>query len=183
MNPQHKSDSSDHFTITLEIVPEDPHDADPAMVDAVGRDTADALRNDGYTIEPVYTGQRGGFLINVLIPVLTAAWAQKDIILTDGSALVTIFTPVVLIARHLQEIHERRKGGKDTVQQSPIKITAVIDAAPITIEAPDLETAEAAMKLAKRFQTQHPAVASKVTNQSNTKLVGSVSKRPSRKRR
>ena len=182
MSLQQESDDPISLTITLELAPENSHDADPALVSAVGRDTADALRNDGYTIKPVYTGQRGGFLIDVVMPVLTAAWTQKDIILADGSGLVTIFTPVVLIARHLQEVHQQHVE-KEAVQQSPIKITAEIDGAPIAIEAPDLETAEAAMKLARRFQTEHPAVASKVTSQSKTKLKGNVPKKPPRRRR
>jgi len=183
MSSQAESDNSNRFRITLEVIPDDPHDADPALVDAVGRDTADALRNDGYTIEPVYTGTRGGdFLVGILIPMLVTAWTQKDTILADGSALITIFTPVVSFAKRLHEAHERRVG-KDAAQQSPIKITVEIDGASISIEAPDLENAEGAIKLAQRFQTQHPAVASKVTNRSSAKLKASVSKRPPRKRR
>ncbi|MFL5625949.1 MAG: hypothetical protein ACJ788_10200 [Ktedonobacteraceae bacterium] len=182
MNPQSESDSSGRFIITLEVVTEDPHDADPALVDAVGRNTTDALRSDGYTIEPVYTGQRGGFLIDVVIPFLTTIWVQKDVILADGSALVTIFTPVILVAKHLKEAHEKRVG-KDANQQSPIKITTEIDGVPLSIEPPDLETAEAALKLAQRFQTAYPVVAAMVTPQSKVKVKGSVPKKPSRKRR
>ena len=63
MSTQSEPVSSDHSAITLEVISEDPQFADPALVDAVGRDTTDALRNDGYTIEPIYTGQRGGFLV------------------------------------------------------------------------------------------------------------------------
>jgi hypothetical protein len=58
-----------------------------------------------------------------------------------------------------------------------------VDGASISIEAPDLENAEAAMKLAQRFQMQHPAVASQVTSQSSAKLKARVPKRPPRKRR
>jgi hypothetical protein len=182
MSPQSVSDNLDRFTIKLDVVPEDPHDADPALIDGVGRDTADALRNDGYVIEPVYTGQRGGFFIDVVMPLLTTIWAQKDVILSDGSALVTMLTPVVLIAKHLREAHRQRMG-KDAAQQSPIKITAEIDGVPILIETSDLETAEAALKLAHKFQSQHPAVAANVKSQSKVKVTGSVSKRQPRKRR
>src|SRR6266700_1883460 len=123
MSSQLKPDSANDLTITLEVVPESLQDVDPAMVDAVGRDTVDSVRNDGYGIAPVYTGQRGGFVIDVLIPALTTLWTQRDVILADGSALVTIFTPVVLIAQHLHEAHKRRKGN-NAMQQIPIKITA-----------------------------------------------------------
>src|SRR4051794_23656169 len=107
MNTQLSSESQGHFIITVEVVPEDPLDADMALVDAVGRDTADALRLDGYTIEPVYTGQRGGFLVDVVVPFFNAIAANRDIILADASELVTILTPVVLIARHLLKAHKR----------------------------------------------------------------------------
>jgi hypothetical protein len=182
MNFQSDSESSGNLTLTLEVDSQDLQNADPALVHAIGRDIVDVLRNDGYTIKPVYTGQRGGFLVDIVIPFFTTTWAQKEVILADVGALVTIFTPVVLVAKHLQEAHKQNIG-KDAAQQSPIRIIAEIDGAPIAIEAPDLETAEAAMKLAQRFQTEHPAVASKVTGQSKTKLKGDVIKKPQYRRR
>jgi hypothetical protein len=66
---------------------------------------------------------------------------------------------------------------------SPIKITVEISGVPISIETPDLEAAEGAMKLVQRFQTQHPTVASQVTSQSNIKVQGSVPKKPLQKKR
>jgi hypothetical protein len=182
MNSQIEQGISHHYTITLEIASEDPKDSNPALVDAVGRDTTEALIKDGFTVEPVYTGQRGGFLVDVLIPFLAATWANKDIILADGSALITLITPVFTLTQYLREAHEKRIG-KVAFQQAPIKITVEISGALISIETPDLETAEGAMKLAQRFQTQYPTVASHVTSQSNVKVKGSVPKRPPRKRR
>ena len=180
MNPPLDSGIPDGFILTLEVVPEDQDNTDPALVIAVGQDTADVLLNEGYRIKPLYTGKRGGFFVDVVIPLVAVAWAQKDIILTDVSELVTIFTPVVLVARHLQEMHEKRVG-KNSAQQSPIKITVEIEGASIAIEAPDLKAAESALKLAKRFQTIHPDTASKVTSQSKTKLKGSIPKKLPRK--
>jgi hypothetical protein len=176
MSHQPKSVSPEGFSIKLEIVPEDPHNADLALIDAIGRDTSDTLRRDGCTIEPIYTGQRGGFLVDVLIPTLTAIWAQKDVILADGSALVTILMPVVLIIKHLLDVQEKRLG-KESMQQSAIKITVEIDGEPISVEAPDLQTADAAMKLARRFQSQHPTVSKKATKDSKLKIRARVSKR------
>ncbi len=42
------SPSTQQITFTLEVASDDLSDADPALVDAVGRDTADTLRSDGY---------------------------------------------------------------------------------------------------------------------------------------
>jgi len=182
MGTQSEPVSSNISTITLEVVPEDPQQADPALVDAIGRDTIDALRNKGYTIEPVYTGQRGGVLVAVLIPFLIDIWTSKDIILADGSALVTIMTPIVIIIQHLREAHEKRVGN-EAFQKTPIKITVEINGNPISVETPDLQTAEGAMILARRFLAQHPGAAVQMTSQSQVKITGSVPKRLPRKRR
>ena len=174
-----------HITITLEVLPEDPHNADPALVGAVGRDAVDALRNVGYTVQTVYTGQRGGFLVEVipfLTTVATDAWSQKDIILGDVSALITILTAVMSIVKHLRKAHEKHVG-TNISQQTPIKITLEIDATLIQVEFPEIENAEDILKLAHRIQASHPAVAAKATLQSKVRVKSSVSKRPSRKRR
>ncbi|GHO96647.1 hypothetical protein KSF_066950 [Reticulibacter mediterranei] len=152
------------------------------MVDAVGRDTVDVLRDEGYIFEPVYAGQRGGFLVDVIVPFLNTLWTQKDVILADSSALVTIFTPIVLIGRQLQEAYKKRSE-KSNAQQSSIKLVTEIDGIPFFIEATDLEAAEAAMELARRFQMQHSVVAAKMTNRSNVKVKASIPKRQPRKRR
>lgn len=169
------------ITLSLEVVPEDPQDADMALVSAVGLDMTEALRNDGYTVEPTYTGQRGGFLVDVVIPFLTAVWTQKEVILADVSALVGILSSAIPVVQRLRKAYEKRIG-KDTAQQAPIKITLEIDKAPISVEAPDLQTAEAALELAQHFQSQYPLVAAKVTRQSHVKVKGSVPKRQQRKR-
>ena len=55
-----------------------------------------------------------------------------------------------------------------------VKISVVIDGAPVSVEAADLRDAEAALKLAKRFHSAHPAV--KVTPRSQVKVKVTVSK-------
>lgn len=185
MTDEQHSKYPQRIAIQLEIVPEDIPDVDPAFVDAVGRDAIDALRNDGYTVQSVYTGRRGGILVEV-IPFLTAiatdTWAQKDMVLADTSALVTILGAAIPIAKHILRAHEQR-APKDNTQKTPIKITIEIDGTPISIEAPDLESAEGAVKLAKRFQADHPGVAEKVTSQSKVRVKGHVPKNQPRRRR
>ncbi len=94
MENQQDSTTSQPITLTLEVVPEDPQNSDPALVDAVGRDTADALRSEGYTVQPVYTGIRGGPLVETiafLSQTLAAAWANKEaLIRLTRSELVKI---------------------------------------------------------------------------------------------
>ncbi len=185
MTDEQHSKYPQRIAIQLEIVPEDIHDVDPAFVDAVGRDAVDALRNDGYTVQSVYTGRRGGILVEVipfLTTIATDTWAQKDIVLADTSALVTILSTVIPIAKHILKAHEKRAPRNNT-QKTSIKITTEIDGVPISIEAPDLESADAAIKLAKRFQADHPGVAEKVTSQSKVRVKGHVPKNQPRRRR
>src|SRR2546426_1290629 len=112
----------------------DQNEAATAETDAVARDTADALRNDGFPIQPVYTGRRGGFLVDVVFPMLTTIWDQKEVILADVSALITILTPVVRVVQHLRTAHEQRVG-KDTAREQPLKITVEIDGTTISLES------------------------------------------------
>jgi hypothetical protein len=92
MERKQVSATSQPIKLTLEVVPEDPLDSDPALVDAVGRDTADALRGEGYTVQPIYTGKRGGPLVEIiafLSQALATAWANKEALIADVSGLVT----------------------------------------------------------------------------------------------
>ena len=93
MSTQTPSENPQPLSVILEVIPDDPNEAAIAETYAVGRDTADALGNDGYTVQPVYTGRRGGFLVDVVFPLLTMMWAQKEVILADLSELIAILTP------------------------------------------------------------------------------------------
>jgi hypothetical protein len=107
------------FTFTLEVLPEDASDADLALISALGRDVADIFRAQGETVEPVYTGERGGEFLAEIATLLTTAWTNKDIILSKMSALVSILTPLVLTARSLRHAYEQRIG-KPLAQQKPL---------------------------------------------------------------
>jgi hypothetical protein len=160
-----------------------------AAVGAVERDAIEALQHASYTIRPVYTGQRGGeFLFEVitsLTNIATSVWANKagiEEVANDLGALVTICVGIVPIAQHIVRAHKRRVGTVDTAQQ-PIKITVEIDGAPISVEAVDLEQAEAALKLARQFHVSHPTIATQVSPQSRVKIRDAVPKKPRHRRR
>lgn len=186
---QKQNDDLEQMIVVLEIEPEDTRDADIALVDAIRRDTIDALQRDNYRIQFPYTGQRGGVTpIEVYTAVTSAAtyvWAHKDAIeetMNDMSALITIFGGVIPIVKHVLKANEQRTRKEQTPSQ-PIKIAASIDGAPIFVEASDLEQAEAALLLVRRFQSQHPTIAAKVTSKSKVKVKGNVPKRQARRRR
>jgi hypothetical protein len=152
--------------ILLEVEPEDERESDPVVIGEVGRNIVSGLRQEGYAVEPVYSGQKGALeLLFTVWAVLQSgaveAWTHVDAI----AALCAIFEttkPLLLRVFKAQEKH-------------PIKISVEIDGAPVSVEAADLEEAEAALKLAKRFHAAHPAM--KVTAQSQVKAKVRVSKK------
>ncbi len=69
--------SSTPFTFTLEVLPADANDADPALVSGVGSDVASIYRERGESVQPVYTEQRGGEFLIQITTLLTTAWRIK----------------------------------------------------------------------------------------------------------
>ncbi len=174
----------------IEIIPENAHEADPALLSAVGRDTIDALRRDGYIVEQpeVYTGEKGvgEILFQVIVwleNIPTEVWMHRDV--ADLlSALCSIFGTIIPAAKHLLASYQHRTS-RNYEHVSPIKISVEIDGAAISVEAPDLEQAETAMKLAQHFYDKHPTITQKVVhqNQVNVKLKANIPRNPPRKRR
>jgi len=158
--------------VLLEIIPEDEQDTDPVAINEVGRSIVTELKQDGYAIEPVYTGQRGAIelLFTVMMFVQTVAvgaWTHLDVI----AALCTVFETTKPVLERIFKVHEKH----------PVKISVAIDGAPVAVEAADLQEAEAALILAKRFHTAHPSI--KMTPQSQVKVRTTVQKQQQRRRR
>jgi hypothetical protein len=171
--------------LTLEVVPEDPLDSDPALVDAVGRDTADALLSEGYTVHPVYTGTRGGPLVEIitfLAQVTANAWANKEALIADVSGLVTIIGAAAAVVKKARQAYEKRVG-KDTAQQYPISFSLDINGMSVPFAVSNVENAEDILKMAQRLQTRHPTLALTDPSRSKTGVKASVPKQPQRKRR
>lgn len=189
MSLQPTSNSPLQLLIQLEILPEQADEADLAMVSAVGRDTIDELQNAGYSVQSVPTGQRGAEVlvdvVTTLTNIATNVWSNKETIervITDIGSLVTVCGGIVPLMETLQRVFKKRTANTSNAQES-LKITVEIDGAPITVEAADLEQAEAALTLAQRFHASHPTIAANVTTNSKVKLQASVPKTQRRKRR
>ena len=178
--------------IILEIIAEDQHDADPVAIGEVGRGILDEVKQDGSTVEPVYTGQRGGLelLFEIYNYVQTTAqmvgtdiYAQRDMIGVVAN-LVTVFVGVSPLATKIfkaREKHEAKQAVVTREQLHPFKISVVIDGEPITVEADNFKDAEALLELAKKFHSAHPNV--NATPQSQVKIQASVPKKARRGRR
>src|SRR5437588_1357809 len=121
------SDNRQHIMITLQLAPEDEQVTDLARVKEDGRDATDILQSSGYTIQPIYTGRRGGFHIEVVnqLEKLLSDITDRDT-LGDVSALCTIFSTIISIAKHVLKLHQKRVA-KDNDQKTPIKFMVEID--------------------------------------------------------
>src|SRR5947209_1815101 len=70
--------------LELEFVSEDEHGADPIALGEVSRDVVAALKKDGYVVQPVYTGERGGFLFAIPVGFMLvgqALAAHQDLVI------------------------------------------------------------------------------------------------------
>lgn len=171
------------FLFLVEILPEDASDADPALISALGRDITAFFREQGNTIEPIYTGERGGEFLTQIGTLLTAAWTNKELILSDLSALMSILTPLMLAAHHLWQAYEQRVG-KDDAKQHPLTITIEINGVTMKVEALDHRDVQIiAAELAQQFQEQQAAGNPSGPAHASAKIQASVPKRPTRKRR
>ena len=180
----HTLEAPEELVMTLELVA-DEGEGDPALVNAVGRDTVAALQQEGETVRPVYTGQKGGLLVEVVTTVTQLAatgWDHRAVaeeVIADLSGLVTIFGVVLPKLKQMLHAHEQRVG-KEESTSNPVKIVLEIDGVPFSIEPSDVMQDDAAPKLALQFRSAHPLVAPQVTTKSKVKVQGRV---PTRKRR
>ena len=185
MESRQDSTTLQSITLTLEVVPEDPLNSDPALVDAVERDTASALRSEGYTVQPVYTGTRGSPLVEIitfLSQILTTAWANKEAIIADVSGLVAILTAAAAVVGKARQAYENRVG-KGTAQQYPISFTLDINGKSVPFAISDAAQAEEIFQMAQRLQASHPGLKNVDPSRSKTGVKASIPKQPPRKRR
>jgi hypothetical protein len=183
------SQDAEELAITLELLPEGIYEADLALVAAVGRATVETLEGEGYTVKPVARGQRGGDFVMQVLALLEAVpadvWAHRELVervMTDAGTLVGICTGVVPLLSRVFQAHKQQEV-KQHVNHQPLKMTLEIDGHPVSVEAQDVEEAEATIKLAKRIYEQYPDAAKKVTPRSSVKVKGTLPAQPQRKRR
>ncbi len=185
--------------IILEILAEDPHDADPVAIGEVGREILNEVKQDNIKIESVYTGQRGGpgLLFEVFNQVQAAGQVVWADIYAQGntlgviSSIVTILgaaSPVVkrvsqALAKHNAKQAKLAAATSTTPaqEQHPIRILLTIDGAAIPVEVSNFQDAKAMLELAQEFHAKYPNV--NATPQSEVKIQTVVPKKERRKRR
>jgi hypothetical protein len=192
-NPNDANTDASSLAKSLRITLELDGD-DPAFTNSIGLDVVTTLQDEGYSIEPVYTGQRGsGLLVEIGMTLAQALTFIKDnhAAISEGigdlGELVGIFAGVVPLCK--QMLHATAKHTQTGLAPTgattpvPIKITIEIDGHPISVEAADLEQAKAAIILAHQFATAYPAVAKQASpSTSKVKAHGQITRPPRQKR-
>ena len=177
--------------IILEIIAEDPHDADPIAIGEVGREIIDEMKQDGFNVKPKYTGQRGGLemLFEILLHVQNTAQAIGVDIYNDRDVIANLtkilgyVSPVVMFALNARKkkMEKQATTTQTSAQEQSIKVNIVIDGASVPVEVSNLKDAEAVLELAKKLHSAHPKV--NATPQSEVKVQAVVPKKERRGRR
>jgi hypothetical protein len=101
------------IAIFYEVVPEDAQEADPGELQAVADTTVEALRKEGYTVNPVSTGAKGlDSLFQIVlasIPLIPVAAQYKE----EITAVVQSVEPLI---ERIDALHKARMA-KQAAQQ------------------------------------------------------------------
>jgi hypothetical protein len=177
MEHQTNTQNTQPITIELEFLPENEHDPNPAAVSEAEYTIVSTLKQNGYTVQPIYTGKRGDFLfaIPLVLPLIgQAIAANKDL-------LIELLKTIEPIIEYIFKDRDKKAPADKT--QPPVKVDITIDGASISVEAPDVESAERLVKLANKFRSTHPTIAQNITPQSKVKITNRVPKPQQRHRR
>ncbi len=69
------------ITFQFEVVADEQDPADPATLGELSRYVAQELRKMGYTVEPLYTGERGGELLEIIKYIAVAVVDHREVIM------------------------------------------------------------------------------------------------------
>jgi hypothetical protein len=159
------------ITIKLELVPQTPKSADPAEVEALGREVAAALRQQGFTVKPAYTGEKGGIVYD-FITALTP-WAQSA--MTNKEILIALFGAAKPVLEYfLGKLKKQPQAQLAGTQTPNLKLSLELPNAKLELEGRDLDEVDGLEQLAERFIKNNPTLAGQVTLQSEVKVKGEL---------
>jgi hypothetical protein len=180
---QSSSHTPSVLTLTLVIAPEGEQETDPTAIYELVHDTRTALRHQGLTIEPLYTGQRGGIeqIFQIVLTDLTTIgatiMAQKQAIELVAS-LCSIFQAISLLVTSLFQAHQKQA---DTSASHKLTVSVTIEGVTIELTAADVANDERILALAERILSLHPAL--KLSTQPTVQVTARVPKKQHRGRK
>ncbi|GHO88833.1 hypothetical protein [Dictyobacter formicarum] len=174
------------FPITIELEPENADEWRTLDVSRLGQNFIRALPASDYTV--LYDGDeqvRGvdSFVVHVLMELTNAAtylWEQRAAIeqgLEYTGTTISVCTGIISLLKQLKDTQKKQPEG----ESQGITFVVEVDGKKVTVQAPEVEDAEAALKLAQRLLSTAPA-GQQITSRSKIKVSGRVS-HSSRKRK
>jgi hypothetical protein len=146
--------------------------ATPAHTGDISRSATNSLRNEGYDIQPAYTGERGGSAYDVLMAAAQAVHDNQEML----KALVVFATPIV---KYLLDWYQKQN--VPTVDPSQLfEVTVTIDHVTVTARLPAEANDDA---LLKQLLAIDPALPTTITPQSQLSITVKVPPKATSKRR
>jgi hypothetical protein len=144
MAEHHAAEFPQTIAIGLAFLDADPQHPDPATTGAIARQAVGELQAEGYAIQPVFTGARGGEWFEIGRQLVQTIQDNKELL----SALVSLATPIVSYF-----FRRRASQGRASQQtQAPVKVEVAIDGKPIEVGAED--TADVDRLVARLLRAQ-----------------------------
>jgi hypothetical protein len=167
------------FTIQLAFVDADKQQPDPATVGAVARQAVGDLRGQGYTVQPAYTGAKGGDVFTIAAQLGQNIVDNKELLI----ALIGMSTPILtfLLDRHEKRLDKEEQAAASSQQaQQSTNIYITINQATAQVEAADLDDNE---RLLRKLLDVQPDLIDTVTPESTPQIEVQVPPKPQRRRR
>lgn len=126
------------ITVQLEFLDADVHRPDPARVGEVGRTVVGTLRQNGYAVQPTYTGERGGTVYEMVFHLAQTIHDNQEWLKSLAELAIPLATLWAIVRK------TRTETEKKPVSHPHITIT--IDNRSITLQEADVESEQALLE-------------------------------------
>lgn len=120
------------FTMHLAFVNADDRQPDPATVGEEARQSITALREQGYTVQPAYTGAKGGDVFTIAAQIGQSIVDNKELLIS----LISVATPILtfLLNRHEKRLDKDDRSVMSQQQEQSIDIYISINQAIVQVD-------------------------------------------------
>jgi hypothetical protein len=170
------------LSIQLAFVNADAQHPDPATVGEAARQAVGDLRSQGYTVQPAYTGAKGGDVFTIATQIGQNIVENKELLI----ALIGMSTPILtfLLDRHEKRLDKAEQAAASAQQQQQAQqstnIYITINQATAQVETTDLDDNE---RLLRKLLDVQPDLIDTVTPESTPQIEVRVPPKPQRRRR
>lgn len=166
------------FTMHLAFVNADDRQPDPATVGEEARQSITALREQGYTVQPAYTGAKGGDVFTIAAQIGQSIVDNKELLIS----LISVATPILtfLLNRHEKRLDKDDRSVMSQQQEQSIDIYISINQAIVQVDTADLDDNE---RLLRKLLAVQPDLIDTVTPETRPEIEVRVSRKQQHSRR